>query len=82
MSSITTSTALPRRTAGPLRARLAHVGPSGWIGLSIVASLVAAHDGQVSVESAPGRGARFRVVLPRYVPTDTPRSDRATAAAS
>jgi two-component system OmpR family sensor kinase len=34
------------------------------LGLSIVAALVAAHDGTVTVDSIPGRGARFRVVLP------------------
>jgi two-component system OmpR family sensor kinase len=35
------------------------------LGLSIVASIVAAHHGSVSVETAPGRGATFRVALPR-----------------
>ena len=35
------------------------------LGLSIVASIVAAHRGDVSVESAPGEGATFRVRLPR-----------------
>lgn len=34
------------------------------LGLAIVAALVAAHDGQVSVESLPGHGATFRVTLP------------------
>ncbi|MDR0341956.1 MAG: sensor histidine kinase, partial [Nocardiopsaceae bacterium] len=32
--------------------------------LAIVAALVAAHDGMVSVESSPGRGATFLVTLP------------------
>ena len=39
-------------------------GGSG-LGLSIVAALVAAHRGTVSVQSVPGKGARFRVELPR-----------------
>jgi two-component system, OmpR family, sensor kinase len=34
------------------------------LGLSIVAALVAVHGGTVAVDSVPGRGARFRVVLP------------------
>jgi two-component system, OmpR family, sensor kinase len=38
-------------------------GGSG-VGLSIVAALVAVHGGTVAVDSVPGRGARFRVVLP------------------
>jgi two-component system OmpR family sensor kinase len=43
-------------------------GGSG-LGLSIVASIVEAHGGGVSVETAPGEGARFRVVLPRRRPS-------------
>nr|WP_314142972.1 HAMP domain-containing sensor histidine kinase [uncultured Rhodococcus sp.] len=39
-------------------------GGSG-LGLSIVAALVAAHRGTVSVQSVPGQGATFRVELPR-----------------
>ncbi|TXG92286.1 sensor histidine kinase [Rhodococcus rhodnii] len=39
-------------------------GGSG-LGLSIVAALVAAHAGRVSVESMAGEGATFRVELPR-----------------
>ncbi|MCF6387505.1 HAMP domain-containing histidine kinase [Mycobacterium sp. MBM] len=37
------------------------------LGLSIVDSLVAAHGGAVSVDTAPGQGCRFRVSLPRIV---------------
>lgn len=49
-----------RADAGRSRA----AGGSG-LGLSIVASIVAAHYGDVSVETGLGRGAVFRVVLPR-----------------
>jgi len=34
------------------------------LGLSIVAALVAVHGGTVQVDSIPGKGARFRLVLP------------------
>ncbi|MFI5800568.1 sensor histidine kinase [Streptomyces sp. NPDC051677] len=40
------------------------------LGLSIVHSLVSAHAGRVEVDSAPGRGATFRVVLRLF--TDQP----------
>src|SRR5690606_27789969 len=39
-------------------------GGSG-LGLSIVAALVAAHDGTVEVESEQGAGSIFRIRLPR-----------------
>jgi two-component system, OmpR family, sensor kinase len=38
-------------------------GGSG-LGLSIVASLVQAHGGRVELDTAPGRGSAFRVLLP------------------
>ena len=34
------------------------------LGLSIVSSIVAAHGGHVAVDTAPGQGATFRVLLP------------------
>jgi two-component system sensor histidine kinase BaeS len=45
----------------PSRAR--RTGGAG-IGLAIVRELVRAHDGRIDVESKPGQGSRFRVVLP------------------
>jgi two-component system, OmpR family, sensor kinase len=47
--------------ADPARSQAA--GGTG-LGLSIVAALVAVHGGTVQADSVPGRGARFRVVLP------------------
>ncbi len=41
------------------------------LGLSIVAALVAAHGGDVWLETAPGRGAVFTVRLPRSGPSTT-----------
>ncbi len=38
--------------------------PRAGLGLSIVRSICQAHGGEVSVESSPGKGARFRVELP------------------
>ena len=41
-----------------------HADGGTGLGLSIVAALVAVHGGTVGVDTVPGRGARFRVVLP------------------
>ncbi len=43
--------------------RARHKGGAG-LGLSIVAAIVQQHDGHVQVESVPGRGSTFIVVLP------------------
>ncbi len=43
-----------------------HVSENGWgLGLAIVQSLVALHDGALSIESEAGRGTRVIVTLPR-----------------
>ena len=42
-------------------------GGSG-LGLSIVASIIAAHGGTVTLDTAPGKGATFRVSLARCAP--------------
>jgi len=51
--------------ADPARAR--KTGGSG-LGLAIVASLVEAHGGRVTIDSAPGKGAKFTVRLPAVKP--------------
>jgi len=45
------------------QARTRKAGGAG-LGLAIVAALVAAHGGTVSVDSTPGHGATFRITLP------------------
>jgi two-component system sensor histidine kinase BaeS len=50
------------------RSRSRATGGAG-IGLSIVRELVRAHDGRIDVDSMPGKGSRFRVVLPASATT-------------
>jgi two-component system OmpR family sensor kinase len=47
------------------------------LGLSIVQSVVAAHHGQVSLTTAPGRGCCFRAALPRRIPANLQDSEQA-----
>jgi signal transduction histidine kinase len=42
------------------------------LGLSLVRAIAHAHGGEAAVESEPGRGARFRLVLPAAPPSLTP----------
>jgi two-component system OmpR family sensor kinase len=56
--------------ADPSRARTS--GGSG-LGLSIVAAVAEAHGGRAELDTAPGRGATFRIVLPlRAAPAAEP----------
>jgi two-component system OmpR family sensor kinase len=48
------------------------------LGLAIVSSLVAAHGGSVHIETAPGKGAVFTVLLPRSGPAEGPRAEDGT----
>jgi two-component system phosphate regulon sensor histidine kinase PhoR len=41
--------------------------PGTGLGLNIVSSIVAAHGGEVTLRSEPGRGSTFRVTLPRVI---------------
>ncbi|MEU6719971.1 HAMP domain-containing sensor histidine kinase [Nonomuraea sp. NPDC046802] len=43
------------------------------LGLAIVSAIVRAHDGRVELDTAPGRGARFRVLLPDSEVAPSPR---------
>jgi two-component system OmpR family sensor kinase len=54
------------------RARSRAHGGTG-LGLSIVAAITAAHGGSVELDTAPGEGATFRVLLPRL--SETPSTD-------
>jgi signal transduction histidine kinase len=44
--------------------RLSHTVPGSGLGLTLARAIVAAHAGSLEVESAPGEGSTFTVVLP------------------
>lgn len=44
--------------------RLTSSRPGSGLGLAVVQAIVVAHGGEVLVESSPGRGSTFRLVLP------------------
>jgi len=63
------------RRYGRLSARPTGGEPSTGLGLSIVKRLLEQMRGKISLESQPGEGARFSVLLPLAAPAPTPDPD-------
>ena len=49
-----------------------HTSDHSGLGLAICKSIVEAHDGRITVQSAPGHGAEFTVILPRLAESPAP----------
>ena len=60
------------------QARTRRAGGTG-LGLAIVSALVAAHGGTVTLDTAPGEGATFRVTLPLSPEAQSDEPDQPTA---
>ena len=56
--------------AGHLSGRPAAAAGVG-LGLPITLAIAQAHDGRIEVDSQPGRGSRFRLVVPASGPDET-----------